>query len=40
MKDKTPNKNTSKWHILIKIALRSNILKDILNFNHLTIITS
>ena len=40
MKTKTPNNNTYQCNFLKKLTLRSNLLKDLLVFNHVTIITA
>ena len=38
MKTKTPKNNTSKWSVSRKITCVSNLLRGVLNLNHLTII--
>ena len=40
MKTKTTNKNTSQWNVGRKSTPRNNILKDVLIFNHVKIITA
>ena len=39
MEIKTPENNNYKWNVLIKLTHRSKLLKELLHFNHLTIIT-
>ena len=39
MKNKTTKNNTSKRNILRKLTHRSKLLKEVLRFNRLTIIT-
>ena len=38
IKTKTPNNNTSKCDVLRKLNYRSNLFKDALNFNNMTIV--
>ena len=40
MKNKTPNNNNSKWNVLSKLTYKGNLLKDLLKFNHVTIISA
>ena len=40
MKTKTLNNNTSQWNVLRKQTVRNNPLRDVLIFNHMTIITA
>ena len=40
MKAKTPENNNSQWNDLSKLNLRNNLLKDVLDFNHVAIITA
>ena len=40
IKTKNPKNNTSKWNVLKKIDCRNDVLKDVLNFNHMTIIAA
>ena len=40
MKTKTTNKNTSQWNVGRKSTPINNILKDVLSFNHVKIITA
>ena len=38
MKTKNPKNNTSKWNLLRKLTLRSNLFLNVLNLNRVTII--
>ena len=40
MKTKTPKNNPFEWDVLRKQTHRNNLLKDVLNFNHVITITS
>ena len=40
MKTKNPKNNTFKWNFLRKLARISSLLENVLNFNHVKIITA